>query len=258
MTGVQTCALLLVEGRKIEKDITYQCLKTNPLPLTSRPSPLTPHVLNVGDVMADALQFASTKAAAQSDILDRFGLKPRGYLLATLHRAENTDNPERLGNIMNALTKLAEKEPVILPLHPRTRKILARTLNLEHRTLNLEPRTLNVEHRTLNVEPFSRPTLLDPVGYFDIIALEKSARMLLTDSGGMQKEAYWLKVPCVTLRDETEWVETVEAGWNVLTGADDKKIINAAQNFTPPQEHPPLYGDGQAAEKILDVLCQKA
>jgi len=263
------CHPELVEGRKIEKDITYQCLKTNPLPLTSHPSPLTPHVLNVGDVMADALQFAAekaaTKAAAQYDILARLGLKPRGYLLATLHRAENTDDPERLGNIMNALTKLAEKEPVILPLHPRTRKILARTLNLEHRTLNLEPRTLNVEHRTLNVEhrtlnrePFSRLTFLDPVGYFDIIALEKSARMLLTDSGGMQKEAYWLKVPCVTLRDETEWVETVEAGWNVLTGADDKKIINAAQNFTPPQEHPPLYGDGQAAEKILDVLCQKA
>ena len=256
------CHPELVEGRKIEKDITYQCLKTNPLPLTSHPSPLTPHVLNVGDVMADALQFAAekaaTKAAAQYDILARLGLKPRGYLLATLHRAENTDDPERLGNIMNALTKLAEKEPVILPLHPRTRKILARTLNLEHRTLNLEPRTLNVEHRTLNVEPFSRLTFLDPVGYFDIIALEKSARVILTDSGGMQKEAYWLKVPCITMRDETEWVETVETGWNILTGADHHKISDAAQNFTPPQEHPPLYGDGQAAEKILDVLCQKA
>jgi len=250
------CHPELVEGRKIEKDITYQCLKTNPLPLTSHPSPLTPHVLNVGDVMADALQFASTKAAAQSDILDRFGLKPRGYLLATLHRAENTDNPERLGNIMNALTKLAEKEPVILPLHPRTKKILARTLNLEHRTLNLEPRTLNVEHRTLNVEPFSRLTFLDPVGYFDIIALEKSARILLTDSGGMQKEAYWLKVPCITLRDETEWVETVASGWNILTGAERDRIVTAVQNFKAPATHPPLYGDGQAAEKILSILCQ--
>jgi len=238
------CHPELVEGRKIEKDITYQCLKTNPLPLTSHPSPLTPHVVNVGDVMADALQFAAekaaTKAAAQYDILDRFGLKPGGYLLATLHRAENTDDPDRLGAIINALSELASQEPVILPLHPRTKKILVDN------------------YPSLLTPSASRLTIIPPVGYFDIIALEKSARMLLTDSGGMQKEAYWLKVPCITLRDETEWVETVEAGWNVLTGADDKKIINAAQNFTPPQEHPPLYGDGQAAEKILDVLCQKA
>jgi UDP-N-acetylglucosamine 2-epimerase len=108
----------------------------------------------------------------------------------------------------------------------------------------------------LNREPFSRLTFLDPVGYFDIIALEKSARMLLTDSGGMQKEAYWLKVPCITLRDETEWVETVASGWNILTGAERDRIVTAVQNFKAPATHPPLYGDGQAAEKILSILCQ--
>ena len=216
-------------------------------------------VVITGDVMADALQFAATKASAQSDILARLGLQPQRYLLATVHRAENTDDPKRLSDIMAALSELAEREPVILPLHPRTKKILERTSNrqtsnIEHRTLNIEhsssvePRTLNFEHPCLR--------LIDPLGYFDIIALEKSARMLLTDSGGMQKEAYWLKVPCVTLRDETEWVETVASGWNILTGADRNRIVTAVQNFTPPKDHPPLYGGGQAAEKILSILCQ--
>ena len=216
-------------------------------------------VVITGDVMADALQFAATKASAQSDILARLGLQPQRYLLATVHRAENTDDPKRLSDIMAALSELAEREPVILPLHPRTKKILERTSNrqtsnIEHRTLNIEhsssvePRTLNFEHPCLR--------LIDPLGYFDIIALEKSARMLLTDSGGMQKEAYWLKVPCVTLRDETEWVETVASGWNILTGADRNRIVTAVQNFTPPKDHPALYGGGQAAEKILSILWQ--
>ncbi len=221
-------------------------------------SPVEPRTLNIeqassvivtGDVMADALQFAATKASAQSDILARLGLQPQRYLLATVHRAENTDDPKRLSNIMAALAELAEREPVILPLHPRTRKIL-------ERTSNLDTRTLNIEHRTLNIEHPSSLRLLDPLGYFDIIALEKSARMLLTDSGGMQKEAYWLGVPCVTLRDETEWVETVESGWNILTGADRNRIVTAVRSFKPPSDHSPLYGDGQAAEKILSILCQ--
>jgi len=201
-----------------------------------------------GDVMADALQFAATKATAQSDILARLGLKPQGYLLATLHRAENTDDPDRLGVIITALSELAAQEPVILPLHPRTKKILERTLNLEPGTLNIEPRTLNLERPSLR--------FLDPVGYFDIIALEKSARMLLTDSGGMQKEAYWLKVPCVTLRDETEWVETVASGWNILTGADRGRIIDAVRTFKPPAAHTPLYGDGKAATRCLQALLE--
>jgi len=100
--------------------------------------------------------------------------------------------------------------------------------------------------------------LIDPVGYFDIIALERSARMILTDSGGMQKEAYWLKVPCITLRDETEWIETVELGWNILTGSDTHKIMDAVKTFSPPSDHPPLYGDGQAAGKSMNILCQKS
>ena len=115
-------------------------------------------------------------------------------------------------------------------------------------TLNLERRTLNIEHSSLR--------LIDPLGYFDIIALEKSARMLLTDSGGMQKEAYWLGVPCITLRDETEWVETVESGWNILTGADRNRIATAVRSFKPPSAHPPLYGDGHAAVHCLKALLE--
>ena len=200
---------------------------------------ITKGVSITGDVMADALQFAATKVSANSDILARLGLQPQGYLLATVHRAENTDNPDRLGHIMAAFSELAEREAVVLPLHPRTKKILDDNFSLR---LTLHPSL----------------KIIDPVGYFDMIALENAARMILTDSGGIQKEAYWLKVPCITLRDETEWIETVERGWNILTGANRDRIIKAVTTFNVPSEHPPLYGDGRAAEKILDVLCQKA
>lgn len=182
--------------------------------------------------MADALQFAATKASSQSDILARLDLQPQGYLLATVHRAENTDNSQRLQNILSAFAAL--NEPVVFPAHPRTRKFLQET----------------------GYQPPANIILIDPVGYFDIIVLEKSARLLLTDSGGMQKEAYWLKVPCITLRDETEWVETVASGWNVLTGADRDRIDAAVRSFKPPSAHPPLYGDGQAAEHCLKALLE--
>jgi len=191
-----------------------------------------PQVVITGDVMADALQFAATKAPAQSDILVRLDLQPKGYLLATVHRAENTDNDQRLQNILSALAAL--NELVVFPAHPRTRKFLQET----------------------GYQPPANVKLIDPVGYFDVIALEKSARLLLTDSGGMQKEAYWLKVPCITLRDETEWIETVEMGWNILTGADRDRIIEAVRDFKAPSEHPPLYGDGKAAEHCLKALLE--
>jgi UDP-GlcNAc3NAcA epimerase len=193
---------------------------------------ITKGVLITGDVMADALQFAATKVSANSDILARLGLQPLGYLLATVHRAENTDNSQRLTNIFSAFTAL--NEIVIFPAHPRTRKFLQDTA----------------------YQPPENVKLIDPVGYFDIIALQKSARMLLTDSGGMQKEAYWLKVPCITLRDETEWAETVDLGWNILTGADRDRIIETVRTFKAPSEHPPLYGDGKAAAHCLEALLE--
>lgn len=192
----------------------------------------TPHVLIVGDVMADAFRFAADKVSQKLDVLQRLKIEEKRYYLATIHRAENTDDEHRLYNIMNAFSKIAEKEIVILPLHPRTKKILSDKIS-----------TFNPALR-----------IIDPVGYFDIVALQKSALMILTDSGGMQKEAYWSKVPCITLRDETEWVETLETGWNVLAGADYDRIIQAVDTMKPHMEQLPLYGDGHAAEKIIEAL----
>lgn len=193
----------------------------------------------VGDVMSDALKFAVRKSKTHNKIIKKLNLRHKAYLLATIHRAENTDHIKRLENIIGALSELARKETVILPLHPRTKKILDNNFP-----------SLLTSSSSLN--------FIDPVGYFDMIALENSARMILTDSGGIQKEAYWLKVPCVTLRDETEWVETVECGWNILTGANKEKIINAVRHFTPPEKHPSLYGDDHAAEKIIEALSVRS
>jgi UDP-GlcNAc3NAcA epimerase len=194
---------------------------------------ITKGVYLTGDVMADALEFAATKVSANTDILSRLNLNPKEYLLATVHRAENTDDTNRLQNILSAFESISEI--VVFPVHPRTRKLLQEKGYL----------------------PPKHVKLIDPVGYFDIIALEKSARLLLTDSGGMQKEAYWLCVPCVTLRDETEWIETTDAGWNVLTGADRDQIIDTIRTFRAPVEHPSLYGEGKAAIECLKALIQE-
>lgn len=183
----------------------------------------------VGDVMADALQYAVARTAAHHHILSHLGLQDKSYLLATIHRQENADDPERIKSILAAFDVI--KEIIVFPVHPRSRKIL---LSMEY-------------------NPPEHVMLIEPVGYFDMIALEQSARMILTDSGGMQKEAYWLKIPCITLRDETEWVETVEGGWNILSGTDPKIIIDAVNTFSPPANHPQLYGDGNSA-----MLCLRA
>ena len=189
----------------------------------------------VGDVMHDALLFASRRATKKSAILRSLGLIQKEFLLATVHRAENTDDPNRLRAIMIALQELAEVEPVVFPVHPRTRKRL--------KSLGAVPKG-------------KRFHLIDPVGYLDMVMLEQSARMILTDSGGIQKEACWLKVPCLTLRDETEWVETVAAGWNKLVGADSKKIVRAARFFRPSLRNPDLYGNGHSARLCLSLLSR--
>ena len=187
----------------------------------------------VGDVMADALAFAVERAQNHSDVLERMGLSEGGYLLATVHRAENTDDATCLRNILTTFDAL--NEPVIFPVHPRTRKAINA---LGH---SLAPHV----------------QLIEPVGYLDMVMLEKSARMILTDSGGIQKEAYWLGVPCVTLRDETEWVETVQTGWNVLVGTNTARIIQIVQSSMPLGIHPTLYGNGQASARCNTLLEQE-
>jgi UDP-N-acetylglucosamine 2-epimerase len=196
----------------------------------------------VGDVMADALALAVERSRDRPDLLAQLGIDGQGYLLATIHRAENTDSLPRLKSILAALEDL--DEPVVFPVHPRTRKVLETIHPKYAASTSLQgPRT-----GTGNLK------LIEPVGYLDMVRLEQSARMILTDSGGIQKEAYWLRVPCVTLRDETEWVETVQAGWNVIAAADSARIIQAVRAFKPPAGHPPLYGDGHAAERIAALL----
>ena len=185
----------------------------------------------VGDVMAEALAFARQASINRSDVLARLGLAERGYVLATVHRAENTDDPTRLAAIWRALTELGET--VAFPVHPRTRQKLD----------GIADRAAADNVRCV-----------EPLGYLDMVRLSLSARLILTDSGGLQKEAYWLGVPCLTLRDETEWVETVEAGWNRVVGADTARIVGEARTFAPPPERPPLYGEGEASARIVTLL----
>jgi UDP-N-acetylglucosamine 2-epimerase len=193
---------------------------------------ITGNVHQTGDVMLDVLNWAKQQLGLQpSEILRRLGLESGRYLLATVHRSENTDDRARLSQIIAAFNSL--DEPVVFPVHPRARKMIAEA--------------------GCRIEPHVR--VIDPVGYLDMVALAGGARLILTDSGGLQKEAYWLRVPCLTLRDETEWVETVEAGWNTLVGPDTRKILASVRSFAPNGSHPALYGDGFAAARCVDLLA---
>ena len=188
----------------------------------------------VGDVMADvSLMFASV-AEERSDALEDHGVEPRRYLLVTAHRAGNVDDPARLARLVELLEALPDT--TVFPLHPRTRARLEAAGMLDR----------------LAAAPHLK--LTPPLGYLDFLVLAKHARAILTDSGGVQKEAYLLGTPCVTLRDTTEWVETVEQGWNVLVDLDRDAALAALEREPPPAGRPELYGGGRAAERICDVL----
>ena len=196
---------------------------------------ITAGVHVVGDVMIDAMNLHRERAQARSGVLGQFGVEAGRYNVATVHRAENTDASDRLRAIFDALGRL--ERPVLLPLHPRTRK--------------------RVDELGIAVAPNIR--VLEPLGYLDMIAVLSSAACLLTDSGGMQKEAYYVGVPCVTMRDETEWVETVEVGWNAVVGADADRIVGAVRAHSGAgRPRPPLYGDGNTARRIVDILSEPA
>ena len=195
---------------------------------------ITKGVHLVGDTMYDVVLQFSEIARRHSTILQDLGLKPKSYLLATVHRPYNTDISENLSNILTAFLEI--REPIIFPIHPRTRQRMAE--------FGFE----NSKFETRNVQ------FIDPIGYLDMLTLEENAKLILTDSGGMQKEAYFLGVPCITMRSETEWLETVEVGWNMVVGADQEKIINAVKCFKSTNLRPAFYGDGRAAEKIIQCL----
>jgi UDP-GlcNAc3NAcA epimerase len=183
-----------------------------------------------GDVMQDASIYYSNDSARKAVLSEE--IRKGDFLLCTLHRAENTDDLERLTSIVTALNKLHESVRVVMPIHPRTQKILDKN--------NLK----------LNID------LIDPVGFFDMIELLKNCQLVLTDSGGLQKEAYFFQKHCVTLRDETEWTELIDNGYNVLAGANTETIINAVDTMTRRTSDftKKLYGDGQAGELILNSL----
>lgn len=184
----------------------------------------------VGDVMYDAMLANLPLARKKSKILSEFGLQTKKYVLVTVHRAANTDDPVRLKKIVNILNHASEK--VVFPVHPRT-------------VAALKKLDLNFSQ---NVQ------MIDPVGYFDMMILEENARMIATDSGGVQREAYFMSIPCLTLRDETEWMETVQVGWNKLVGVEKDQVLQAWKDFLPPREHPLIFGDGTASSKIASII----
>ena len=197
------------------------------------PGKVPQRIEQVGDVMYDAVLYYR-ELARQRVSLDAWGLAEKGYALCTLHRQENTDDPERLAAILAALRTIACDLPLVLPLHPRTRQRLEQNHQLA---------------------ALAGLTLVEPLPYLEMQRLLMSAKAILTDSGGMQKEAYFHQVPCITLRDETEWVETVEMGWNQLAGADSARIHAAAlQARQPVTECEPPFGDGQAAIEVVKGL----
>jgi UDP-N-acetylglucosamine 2-epimerase len=187
--------------------------------------------------MYDAMLLSLNIARDRSKIMDTLGLMPKGYYLATIHRAENTDDDKRLCSILEAFNEIAGEKEIILPLHPRTRKIMG-------------------EIGDLKINP--RVRICEPVGYLDMLILEQNASRIFTDSGGVQKEAYFFGVPCITLRDQTEWMETVVDGMNTVTGAIKERIIEVNKVTHKPQSTLVAYGDGKASERILLTLLNLA
>jgi len=187
-------------------------------------------IVNSGDVMYDAALYYEDKALLKSDILRRIGTKK--FVLATIHREENADSPEKLRSIITGLNEIHKQVPVVVPLHPRTRNILAQQYILPNFMI------------------------IDPVGYFDMIILLKNAELVITDSGGVQKEAFFFGKHCITLREQTEWVELVEKGLNMLVGSDSRRLISAFNYFSTQESDfsANLYGNGHAAKTMAEII----
>ena len=202
-----------------------------------------PKVYHCGDIMYDnSLHFADI-AEEKTDIIQRLGLAGRLFILATIHRDTNTDHTERLSAIFSAILKLSEDCPIVLPLHPRTAKLLKTNID-----------------EGLQKKVFTSPNIhiIPPVSFLEMIALERHAQLVMTDSGGVQKESYFFKKPCIILRPETEWVEIVETGNAILADADETRIMKAWQHFkgNPPTDFPEIFGDGHAAEFMLEQMLK--
>ena len=185
----------------------------------------SPLVVNVGDVMYDVLLYSMELAQKNSKILEELNLRKKDYYLLTVHREKNTLNKESLQETLNFVEENSKGKTVIFPMHPRTKQLC----------------------QNINIRFSSNIKIIEPLGYFDILMLLKNSKALMTDSGGMQKEAYWLKVPCITLREETEWIETVQSGWNILSQ-------NYKGSHEPKDSECKSYGDGKTGERIVHTL----
>ncbi len=197
------------------------------------------HVFHSGDIMYDNSLYFARLADEKTDILQRLGLEDEKFVLATIHRDNNTDNPERLTAIAESLLEITERGyKIVLPLHPRTKKLLPQNLSED-------------DYRRITSNPDIM--IIPPVSFFEIIVLERHASLIMTDSGGLQKEAYFFRKPCLILRPETEWVEIVEQHAGIITDADKELIVRSFDEYidTEPQ-FPPLFGDGHSAEFMLD------
>lgn len=193
-------------------------------------------VFHVGDIMYDAALYFGKVAEEKSNIIDTLNLREKQFRLCTVHRAENTDNIERLTGIISALNEMSTSEmPLVFPVHPRTKNCIKKYPQLDKLLNNKNILTI------------------EPLGFLDMVMLEKKAELILTDSGGIQKEAYFHRTPCITLREETEWVETVDAGWNIIAGYETDRILESI-NKVCPKEDIEEYGEGNTANKILELL----
>ena len=191
---------------------------------------ITTGVHLVGDVMYDGILHFTQIAKEKSTILEKLQLDEKEFILCTSHRAENTNDVRRLSAIFNALNH--SNETIILPLHPRTLKYVS----------------------DYKIAVSENVRVIEPIGYLDMVRLESTAKKILTDSGGVQKEAFFLGVPCITMRDETEWVETIENGWNTLVGADEHKILQAITHFNPVNERIDYFGKGDAGHQMREII----
>jgi UDP-GlcNAc3NAcA epimerase len=221
---------IINEGRRLDSPAA---------PVGSGPcAPSSPVVVNTGDVMFDAFLLCQGIASRRSKILENLAILPRGYFLATVHRAGNTDDSETLGNIVRAFVEVSQRCPVIFPLHPRTRQCLEKA---------------GLDQQLAQAAGLK---VIAPVGYLDMLVLESEAALILTDSGGVQREAFFAGVPCLTLRDETEWVETLAEDFNILAGTDPEAIVALALQPRKPQRRSQPYGSGDAAHRV--VACLRA
>ena len=202
-----------------------------------------PGIYHCGDVMYDNSKHFANVADQKSQILDKEGLRGIDYVLCTIHRDNNTDQPERLNAIFNALLKISDEKTIVLPLHPRTSKLLK---------TNLKEDLFNKISDNKNIK------ILPPASFFDMIVLERHAQMVVTDSGGVQKEAFFFQKPCLILRSETEWKEIVECGAAIITDADEDRIVESFNNFVenPPHNYPEIFGDGNAAVFICKEMLE--